>query len=101
MNHFMQLSNPNDITESLGEWLADEQKPCDMSVSDFYNQYMDINSYLPYLPGPLNVSYDEATVFSHIKKRVPAFAKSFKCNHTRSSVTNCSMCHSIAQAQHI
>ena len=48
-----------------------------MSVSDFYNQYMEINSYLPYLPGPLNVSYDEVTVFSHIKKSVPAFAKDF------------------------
>ena len=59
-----------------------------MSVSDFYNQYMEINSYLPYLPRPLNVSYDKAMVFSHIKKSIPAITKSFKHNHAQSSVTN-------------
>ena len=88
MARFMELSTPNDIAESLRDWLSEIRKPRDMSVSDFYNRYKEINSYLPYLPGPLNVSFDEATVFSHIKKSVPAFARDFKRHHARTTVNN-------------
>jgi hypothetical protein len=77
MNAFMSKCGATaDATEDQQEFLMNSKKPANMTLQTFKRCITELNCYLPFLPGPLNQRLDDATIFTTIKKCVPAGNKS-------------------------
>ena len=87
MNRFMQKCGAtNGTAEDLRDYLMNVKKPSNMKFSDFQTRVLELNSYLPYLPPPLNTPLDEDTLFSTFKKSVPAWKKKYIESNARNTI---------------
>jgi hypothetical protein len=78
MNIFIRRCGATaDAAEDLREFLMNAKKPASMSLQNFKRRLTELNCYLPYLPGPLNQKLDDYTLFSTLKKCVPAWHQTF------------------------
>jgi hypothetical protein len=87
MTRFIQRCGATNITaEDLRKFLMNVKKPLNMKFHDFKARIIELDYYLPYLPGPLNQRIGEASLFSTLKKSVPAWKEKFINAKVRSSV---------------
>ena len=78
MTLFIQKCGATTSTaEDLRDFLMNVRKPSHMKFSDFKTRIIELDYYLPYLPAPLNERIGAATLFSTLKKSVPAWKEKF------------------------
>lgn len=79
INCFISLCGATSNTaEYLREFLTKAKKPAKMKLQDFKCHLFELDHYLPYFPGPLNVPW-RCRNFSTLKKCVPNITNSNTC----------------------